>query len=133
MSTKMNEHDIIERLLQAGDPPQKTVEIPRLGVAVTLKALTAKEIYRLREEYTHRKEKRGQVIETFDEEGFHTGLVVAATVTPNWGDQRLMTHFQASEPAEVVKRVLLAGELAQLADVVLDLSGYNTDLREVKN
>lgn len=133
MSTKVNEHDIIERLLQAGDPPQRTVEIPRLGVAVTLKGLTAKEIYRLREEYTHRKEKRGQVIETFDEEGFNCGLIVAATVSPNWGDQRLMAHYKASEPAEVLKRVLLAGELAQLADVVLDLSGFNVDLRDVKN
>lgn len=132
MSEK-HEVDVIEKLIQAGEPPQKTVEIPRLGIQVTLRGVTSKEVYRLRREHIHKRQRRGEIVEEFDEEGFNCALIVAATVSPNWGDPRLLAHYKASEPAEVLKRVLLAGELSQLADIVLELSGFNTELTEVKN
>jgi len=66
-------------------------------------------------------------------EQFNTALIAAATVAPNWGDAKLLAKYNASGPEEVVKRVLLAGELDALGDVVLDLSGFNTELDEVKN
>jgi len=129
----LSEEEKINRLLSIEDLPEKTVMLDRVQVPVTLKALTGKQVFKIREMCTYRKEKKGKVIENFDEEQFNAALVVAATISPNWGDQKLLAKYKASEAEEVVKRILLAGELASLADIVLELSGFYTDLSEVKN
>jgi hypothetical protein len=130
---KMSEEQILERLLAADSVPERTVTIPRLGIPVTLRGLTGKQVFILRERCTERTSRRGQLVERVDEEEFNTALVAAATVNPNWGDPKLLAKYRASGPEEVIKRVLLAGELAALGDAVLDLSGFNTELEELKN
>ncbi|HOV80756.1 MAG TPA: hypothetical protein PK728_11745 [Bacillota bacterium] len=130
---KMSEEQILQRLLDADTVPEKTVKLERLGIPVTLRGLTGKQVFSIRERCTERKERRGQVTERLDEEQFNCALIAAATVKPNWGDQKLLAKFQASGPEEVIKRILLAGELAALGDAVLDLSGFNTELEDVKN
>lgn len=129
----MNEEQILQRLLDADTIPERTVTMPRLDIPVTLCGLTGKQVFSIRERCTEHKERRGQATERLDEEQFNVALIATATVKPNWGDSKLLTKFSASGPEEVIKRILLAGELAALGDVVLDLSGFNTDLKEVKN
>lgn len=126
----MTDDQVIEKLLGAEDIPTKTVGIERLGIPIKLKALTAKQVYKLRELCTiTEKTRRGETTK-LDEEAFNVGLIVKATVSPNWGDSKLLEKLSASSGTEVVKRLLLAGELDSLGDAVLDLSGYNTDLEE---
>lgn len=129
----LSEEEKINRLLSIEELPEKTVVLERVQVPVTLRALTGKQVFKIREMCTYRKEKKGKVIENFDEEQFNAALVVAATVSPKWGDEKLLAKYKASDAEEVVKRILLAGELASLADIVLELSGFYTDLSEVKN
>lgn len=129
----LNEEQVLQRLLDADTIPEKTVKLERLGIPVTLKGLTGKQVFRIREQCTERRERKGRVSERLDEEQFNTALIAAATLKPNWGDQKLQAKFNASGPEEVIKRILLAGELSALGDVVLDLSGFNTELSEVKN
>lgn len=129
----LNEEQVLQRLLDADTIPEKTVKLERLGIPVTLKGLTGKQVFRIREQCTERRERKGRVSERLDEEQFNTALIAAATLKPNWGDQKLLAKFNASGPEEVIKRILLAGELSALGDVVLDLSGFNTELSEVKN
>lgn len=129
----MTEEQVLQRLLDADTVPEKTVLLERLGVPVRVRGLTGKQVFNLRERCTERKEKRGQTIERLDEELFNVSLIAAATVSPNWGDSKLLTKFSASGAEEVIKRILLAGELTALSDVVLDLSGFNTELADVKN
>lgn len=131
----LSEEQILQRLLDADHVPERTVILDRIQVPVQLKAITAKQLYAIREEHTARKEnkKRGTVTETLDTEGFYVGLVLASVVSPNFGDQKLLAKFKASGPDEVIKRLLLAGELEQLADHVLEVSGFNTELEEIKN
>lgn len=130
---ELSEEQILQRLLDADTVPERTVMIKRLGIPVTLRGLTGKQVFGLRERYTERTNRRGQTIERLDEEQFNVALIAAATVKPNWGDPKLLAKYQASGPEEVIKRVLLAGELAALGDAVLDLSGFNIDLADVKN
>lgn len=129
----LTEEQIVQRLLDAETVPEKTVELKRLGIPVKLRGLTGKQVFNLQEEHTSRTVKKGTTIEKLDMENFNVGLIVLATVTPNWGDPKLLSKFKASSPEEVVKRVLLAGEISQLGDEVLDLSGFNTELEEIKN
>ncbi len=130
---ELSEEQILQRLLDADTVPERTVMIKRLGVPVTLRGLTGKQVFGLRERYTERTNRRGQTIERLDEEQFNVALIAAATVKPNWANPKLLAKYQASGPEEVIKRVLLAGELAALGDAVLDLSGFNIDLADVKN
>lgn len=129
----MNEEQILQRLLEADTVPEKTVKLERLGIPVTLRGLTGKQVFSIRERCTERKERKGRFTERLDEEQFNTALIATATVKPNWGDSKLLAKYSASGPEEVIKRILLAGELSALGDVVLDLSGFNTDLEDVKN
>ncbi|WP_240763035.1 phage tail assembly chaperone [Paenibacillus thalictri] len=129
----LTDEQILQRLLDADSLPEKTVTLSRLGVPVTLRGLTGKQVYHIRERCTERKERRGQTSERLDEEQFNVALIAAATVSPNWGDAKLLAKFQASGGEEVIKRILLAGELSALGDAVLDLSGFNTTLDELKN
>ncbi|MFB6364423.1 phage tail assembly chaperone [Paenibacillus ehimensis] len=129
----MMDEQILQRLLEADRIPEKTVNLSRLGVPVTLRGLTGKQVYLLRERCTERTERKGQTVERLDEEQFNVALIAASTVSPNWGDSRLLAKYQASGAEEVIKRILLAGELSALGDSVLDVSGFNTTLEEVKN
>ncbi|SMB97940.1 Phage XkdN-like tail assembly chaperone protein, TAC [Thermanaeromonas toyohensis ToBE] len=129
----MTEEEILQRLLNADVVPEKTVKLARLGIPVTLRGLTSKQVSMIREQCTERYVQRGQVVTELDNEKFYCSLIAAATVTPNWADPRLLAKYKASGPEEVLKRILLAGELSALADVVLDLSGFNTSLEDVKN
>ncbi len=131
--TNLTEEQTLQRLLDADAVPERTIRLQRLGVSVKLRGLTGREVYSLRERCTERTTKRGQVVERLDEETFNVGLIAAATVSPNWADQRLLAKYRASGPEEVLKRLLLAGELSALGDAVLDLSGFNTELEDVKN
>lgn len=129
----MTDEQVLQRLLDADTVPEKSVLLERLGVPVRLRGLTGKQVFGIRERCTERKEKRGQTVERLDEELFNVSLIAAATVAPNWGDGKLLAKFSASSAEEVIKRILLAGELSALGDVVLDLSGFNTELEDVKN
>jgi len=130
----MTDEQILQRLLETDAVPQRTITLPRLGIPVTLKGLTGKQVFNLRERSTnHWNDKKGREKERLDEEAFNVGLITLATVKPNWGDPKLADKYSASGPEEVVKRLLLAGELSSLGDVVLDLSGFNLELDEVKN
>lgn len=129
----MMDDQILQKLLDADRLPEKTVTLSRLGVPITLRGLTGKQVYLLRERCTERSDRRGQKSERLDEEQFNVALIAAATVSPNWGDSRLLAKYEASSGEEVIKRILLAGELSALGEEVLDLAGFNTKLDEVKN
>jgi len=130
---QLTEEQILQRLLGADTLPERAVRLERLDIPVKLRGLTGKQVFSIRERCTERKEKRGQTISHMDEEMFNVSLIAASTVSPNWGNPQLLTKFSASSAEEVIKRILLAGELSALGDVVLDLSGFNTELEDVKN
>jgi len=130
---QLTDEQILQRLLSADTLPERTVRLERLDIPVTLRGLTGKQVFNIRERCTDRKEKRGQTITRLDEEMFNVSLIAASTVSPSWGNPQLLSKFSASGPEEVIKRILLAGELSALGDVVLDLSGFNTELEDVKN
>lgn len=130
---QLTEEQVLQRLLDADTIPERVVRLERLGIPVRLRGLTGKQVYSIRERCTERKERRGHTIERLDEELFNVSLIAASTVSPDWGDAKLLTKYGASGPEEVIKRLLLAGELSALGEVVLDLSGFNTELEDVKN
>ena len=130
----LTDEEILQKLLDVDAVPERTVSLKRIGIPVTIKGLTGKQIFSIRERCTITvSEKRGRKHRELDEEAFNSALIAAATVKPNWGDTKLLTKYRASGAEEVIKRLLLAGEMAQLGDLVLEVSEFNTELEEVKN
>lgn len=129
----LTEEQILDRLLNADAVPERTVVLERIGIPVKLKGLTAKQVYSIREMCMEKRTVKNKPVEKLDEEAFNCQLIASATVSPNWGAPALLAKYQASGASEVVKRLLLAGELSALGDVAMDLSGFNTDLDDVKN
>lgn len=145
-----NEEDALKFILeQTENPPRKVVSIPRLGMEVTIQAFMDKEVERYREQCTFRKKERGKIVEDFDSNTFSALLITGATKglslrmkkddqeeavdLGSWGNKKLLSMLKVSTAEEAIKRILLAGEISALGDAVLDLSGYNLQLDDVKN
>lgn len=145
-----NEEDALKFILeQAENPPKKVVAIPRLGMEVTVQAFMDKEVERYREQCTFRKKERGKVVEDFDSNTFSALLITGATKglsmkmskddqkgivdLGGWGNKKLLSMLKVSTAEEGIKRILLAGEISALGEVIMDLSGYNLQLDDVKN
>lgn len=61
-------------------------------------------------------------------------ILLAGCVEPNLKDERLLEKFGGATPADAVKKMLLAGEITDLAQVIERLSGYRRlTITEVKN
>ena len=61
-------------------------------------------------------------------------ILLAGCVEPNLKDERLQEKFGGATPADVVKKMLLAGEITDLSQAIETLSGYRRmTITEVKN
>lgn len=129
----MTEDDIINKLMEVTKVPEATYQVDRLGIQVTLKGLSEKEINTIKAECTYTIKARGQNQEKFKESEFNAALIEAATKKPNWNDKRLLEHFNASDGKTIIKKKFLAGEISSLGDRILDLSGFNDELDEIED
>lgn len=60
-------------------------------------------------------------------------ILLEGVVSPNLKDQRLLDHYGAATPAELLKKMLLPGEIDDLCREVEKLSGYRRAvLEEIK-
>lgn len=73
-------------------------------------------------------------LERFNQEA-DVAILLAGCVDPDLKDPRLLEKYEgAATPADVVKKLLLAGEIADLSQAVEKLSGYRRmTITEVKN
>lgn len=55
---------------------------------------------------------------------------VEGIIEPNLKDKKLLEHYGVPTPKELVKKMLLPGEIADLYNVINELSGYETDDEE---
>lgn len=77
----MTEEDIINRLMEPDEVPEATYFIERLGIPVTLKGLSEKEINKIKRQCTYTRKERGKRIKELDDEEFNAALIETATVS----------------------------------------------------
>lgn len=51
-------------------------------------------------------------------------VVLKGVVEPNLKDKELLQHYHAPTPAELLPKILNAGEITELNDIIQRLSGY---------
>ena len=59
--------------------------------------------------------------------------VIEGVVDPNFKDKKLLEHYNCHTPEELVKKLLLAGEITELFNVINELSGYERETDDIKN
>ena len=140
----MQEIDILDKLFAASEPaniPTRKATSKRIGLSFWLKGLKEAEVEKLRRQFTHVKIVRGVEEKNIDQAGFNRALIATATIAigaensgVRWNHAELLSKYKASSDEQVIKRVLLSGEISQFADAVLELSGFYEDLGgEIKN
>lgn len=66
-------------------------------------------------------------------EDLNVHILLAGTVEPDLKDSELLAKFHAETPAELVKKMLLPGEIEDLSRAVEKLSGYReVTIEEIK-
>jgi hypothetical protein len=66
-------------------------------------------------------------------EDINVHIVLGGTVEPNLKDKDLLTKYRAETPAELIKKMLLPGEIEDLSREIEKLSGYRkVTLEEIK-
>ena len=56
--------------------------------------------------------------------------LIEGVVEPSMKDERLLGYFGVVTPKELVKKLFLAGEIAELSNVITELSGYEKSEEE---
>lgn len=117
--------------------PQKQVELKRLsrilgGKAVfTCEAISADKFAEIQEKAV--KVENGQ-LEDIDTSEIQIFAILEGVKDPNLKLKELREKLGAPTPKELVKKLLLPGEITQLYNVISDLSGFGSDaVEEIKN
>ena len=129
----MKEEDILSKLMGTFETPEATVFIDRMGIPVTLKGLSEKEISKIRKECTYTRKVKGKIEERFDGNEFDAGLIIASTTNFDWNNKQLLDSAKASDAKAFIRKKLLAGEISSLTDKILELSGFGNELEEVED
>lgn len=111
--------DVLSLLMGLTPPkmPEKQTRVKRLSkecgadVIFTLRALPYNRVAEIREGST------GDI---------SVEILLAGVVSPNLRDKGLMEKYHAPTPAELVKSLLLPGEIEDLSREIEKLSGYRT-------
>ena len=96
-------------------------------VPFVIRPITQKENEQLIKKYTKR-DKKGN--ETFDRTGYIHELTARAVVFPDLKNAELQKAYGVLGEVELLKTMLYAGEFAELAQAVQELSGLDTDINE---
>lgn len=119
----MNE---LEKFLQLPDVDNIIEEVfvsKRLG-KFKVKAMTADE------HSNYQKRARGKIKKDgvdFDNAKFNLLICAGQTIEPNFNDAELLKKANCATGADLIKKKLLAGEIAELADRICKISGFDTD------
>lgn len=124
-------NDLLEAdVAKSEERPTKEVEIKSLSKKLGKKAVvTIQAVDPARNAEIQRKAVTFGKNGTKDIDIFllHSLTVVEGVKEPNLRDKQLLAHFNASTPKELVKKLFLAGEIADLYTEIMELSGYVTD------
>jgi hypothetical protein len=118
--------DALELLLRAEIPsmPEKEFKLKRLSqicgepVIFKLRALPYNRVAELTKD---------------EKDDLAVHILLAGTTEPNLKDKNLLAHFNAATPAELLKKMLLPGEIEDLSREVEKLSGFRVlTVEEIK-
>lgn len=134
---------LIDKLLQMDkaklmEMPTKELEMPRLSemlgeeFKVKCKAIDGERYADIQRSAIDLNNKGG--LRNINLYEMQVLTVIDGVIEPSLKDERLLAYFGCVTPKELVKKLFLAGEIAELSNVITELSGYDKteDEEEVK-
>ena len=102
----------------------------RIPFTFKIRAMSNEDYATLQKKYTkiYRKGKM-----SFDSTSFNLGMIVDCCIEPNFKKADFVKKVGALTPEEAVKKVLLPGEIANLASYIQELSGFDKDTEELRD
>ncbi len=134
---------LIDKLLQMDkarlmEMPTKEVELPRLSeltgesFKVKCKAIDGEKYADIQRSAIDLNKKGA--LRNINLYEMQVLTLIEGVVEPSMKDERLLGYFGVVTPKELVKKLFLAGEIAELSNVITELSGYEKteDEEEIK-
>ena len=134
---------LIDKLLQMDkaklmEMPTREVEMPRLSEVlgepfkVTCKAIDGERYADIQRSAIDLNKKGA--LRNINLYEMQVLTLIEGVVEPSMKDERLLGYFGVVTPKELVKKLFLAGEIAELSNVITELSGYEKteDEEEIK-
>ncbi|MBX6361382.1 MAG: hypothetical protein IRZ03_15045 [Acidobacterium ailaaui] len=125
--------DALQALLGADTDIKEQVYIKRLDTSFTVKALDNEAFNEIQDEATIYAAQQ----KVIDESKLNSLLVAKAVIDENgealFKNAQLLEKFGAKTAEECARKALLAGELLKIVKTIMDISGFNDDVEEVKN
>jgi Phage XkdN-like protein. len=98
------------------------------GHKFKIKAMTGSQFSAYQKEATAIAKKKNI---NFDTGLFHKKIILNHCIEPNFKDSELVKQAGCITPEQFLDKVLLAGEIVDLADEISALSGFGSDTSEV--
>lgn len=130
-----SDDELLEKLLGAPDEVTKQVYMKRFDAYFTVKAISSEEYSRLenRCKYPVKNKRTHQIEEKTNQEMLSNLLIVTACVKPDWNNPKLLAKYNTNDPAKAIRKRLYIGEISQLTEAIMDVSGFDDGLEEAKN
>jgi hypothetical protein len=129
--------DALQALLGADTDIKEQVYIKRLDTNFTVKALDNETFTEIQEEASNYIGTGANQRKEIDESKLNSSLVAKAVIDENgealFKNAQLLEKFGAKTAEECARKALLAGELLKIVKTIMDISGFNDDVEEVKN
>lgn len=93
----------------------------------TVKAMTADEHSEYMRRAKGKADKKGI---DFDGGKFNLLIVAGQTITPDFSNAELLKKAGCATATEFIKKKLLAGEIAEAAEQIIKVSGFDNDINE---
>ena len=98
-----------------------------------LRAISEDENEAIRKSCTRQTRVKGQMVQETNGQAYMAKLVAACVVFPDLKDVELQNSYGVRGEEDLLRRMLLAGEYATLAEKVQELNGYDRDINDLKD
>lgn len=96
-----------------------------------IKAMTNDEFEEIRKKATKIDFKKGKRNVDFDARKFNEQVVINHTIDPDFKNAESIKKVGCMSPEQYLNKVLLAGEIAELAEQIQILSGFEKDMSDL--
>ncbi len=102
----------------------------RIPFMFKIRAMDSVTYAELQKKYT-KMYRKGKM--SFDGSGFNIGMILECCISPNFKSADFVKKSGAITPEDAVRKVLLPGEIVNLAGFIQELSGFDKDTEELKD
>ncbi len=132
---ELSDDELLDKILGTPDEAEKLVYMKRFDAYFKVKAISSEEYSKLenRCKYPVKNKRTRQIEEKVNQEMLSNLIIISACVKPNWSDPKLLEKYKTSDPAKVIRKRLYIGEISQLTEAIMDISGFDDGVEEAKN